>query len=212
MKYILCLVMIALSACSGSGSSSSVNTPPITSGSVNESLKVLASNVVMGTAQAADGVDTTTKVLASNVTLDSKGLSIAATNVQDAFGETEPDPAISLVGTWKGTIVTTGMQTDTTDRSMTLTFNNDGTYTCIEAGADSLTAADAGLDKYGPCSATSSTWSLLGKRVLKLSFSYVTTAGSPVFSVYRTYSVLYLDATHLEFTANGRTVAILVKQ
>lgn len=208
MKYILCLVMIGLSACSGGSSSSGTSSP---TESKNTSLKILASNVIMGTAEAADGVDTTTKVLASNVTLDTNGLSIAATNVQDAFGETEPDPAISLVGTWKGTIATSGIQTDTTDHSMTLTLSGDGTYTCTAAGFNSLATGDTGFGKNGPCSATASTWSLVGKRVLRLSFSY-TENGTGPFPVKWIYSVLYLDATHLEFTANGRTIAVLTKQ
>lgn len=208
MKYILCLVMIGLSACNGGSSSPAASSP---TESKNTPLKILASNVIMGTAEAADGVDTTTKVLASNVTLDTKGLSIASTNVQEAFGEIEPDPAISLVGTWKGIVVTTGVQTDTTDHSMTFTLSGDGTYACTAAGADSFSGTDSGIDQYGPCSATSSTWSLVGKRVLKLSFSY-TPAGSGSFSVNRIYSILYLDSTHLEFTANGRTIAILTKQ
>lgn len=207
MKYfIVGILALAASACSGGGSS-----PPTvpSAAEVSSSLKILASNVIIGTAQAADGVDTTTKVLASNVTLDTKGLSIASTNVQDAFGETEPDPASALIGTWKGVIVG-----NTTSYNTTMTFNVDNTFTCTTDSPND--GAPLGFADYGPCSvaSTSKSWSLLGKRVLKLSYSYDVVGNPPTpMSVGRIYLVLHLGATHVEFYSSyGNNVAILSKQ
>ncbi len=132
---LMVTVMMAAMACSGGGSTSNT---PLPSGSLNSSLKVLASNVIMSTANASDlaGVDTATKVLASNVTVDTKGLAVSSTNVQDVFAEVEPDLATMLPGTWKvtqvtRTVSTSGSTLPTTDTGTTVTFNADGTYTLI---------------------------------------------------------------------------------
>lgn len=207
--YALSMISL-LVACSGSSSPSgtpAASEAPVATGSTNTSLKVLASNVIMGTAQAADGVDTTTKVLASNVTLDNKGLGITSSNVQDAFGETQPDPSTVLVGKWVGTN-TCG---DTRSGSITFTINADGTYSCTSTSNISTSTASILDGQYGLCASSPTTWAMIGKRTIKFSKS-----GSSSSSL--AIPILYLSATHLELELNfefgscGVNVAILDKQ
>lgn len=210
MKPYIALILTGLiAACSSGGSSSNVPAP---SGSVNATLKVLASNVIMGTAQAADGVDTTTKVLASNVTLDTKGLGIASTNVQDAFGETAPDPSNALVGAWTGQQVS---PLATSSGNITLTLNADGTYSCTNDSAYKFVCGTP----------ASSKWEVVGKRILKItntpiSCSSTTSSSSSSSGTSGTdtstskdvcttpptvslYPILYLGTKNLEFMVSS---------
>lgn len=209
MRHYGVLALIGLIiACSSGGSSSSAPSP---SGSVNSTLKVLASNVIMPTANAADltGVDTTTKVLASNVTLDTKGLGIVSTNVQDAFGETEPDPSSALVGAWTGQQVST---LATSSGNITLTLNADGTYSCTNDSAYKFVCGTPATSK----------WEVVGKRILKITntptscSSSTSTSGAtsntdpsaskdvcttpPTVSLY---PILYLGTKNLEFMVSS---------
>ncbi len=191
MKYILCLAMIGLSACSGGSSVPGASSP---SGSTNTPLKILASNVIMGTAQAADGVDTTTKVLASNVTLDTKGLSISATNVQDAFGETEPDPATALVGNWSGTFY----RYDGTS-GFSLKLNADGTFTC--SGSVDLFSSTGGNSVCQGAIA----WDVVAD---SLRFKFTNSLGT----AYKFLSIIKLRPLSASFSYEGNQVVALTKQ
>ena len=121
------VLLLALIGCSSSPSSTSGGGSP---SAVNLTKKILASNVILGEAQAQEGVDTTTKVLASNVVLNSQALSIPSTDVQAAFQEITPDLSTSIVGTWKIKDVgrTGNTSPDFIDDVGTITFKDDGTF------------------------------------------------------------------------------------
>lgn len=79
-------------------------------GNLDPNLKILASNVLLSTVDAAalktqSDVDTNTKVLAENVVYDNANSTLASDTAQGAFDELAVDYATAIIGTWSGYII-----------------------------------------------------------------------------------------------------------
>lgn len=124
---VVCLTLI-LPSCSNSGNPGTVQPP-----TDPRTLKIPAANVLfrpMNVAQAADSdVNTDIKIYADQVQLDNKNTSLKSTDVQSAFQEVAPDLAAILPGTWK-------VEFFDDHQPGTITFNNDGTFTCDKNGGE----------------------------------------------------------------------------
>ncbi len=110
------------------------------------SLKFLAANVAMTSAQAAEmeaegaTVDTNTVVLASNVVLDNTETDLTSDNVQSAFAETFASLSDSLIGTWTVRQISNSGFSETvpdfyTDVG-TITFNADNTFSVVSVSPE----------------------------------------------------------------------------
>jgi len=129
--------------------------PP--TGNVNTTLKVLASNVLLGSANATTGsdVDTETVILAANVFYDSiqsgnEATSLTSGNVQSALDEGFVNVHNSIVGTWNvcniGHMKTGQVEfkSDGTFEVLQGTYNAGGTFIQSAPSPTGAPAIDAG--------------------------------------------------------------------
>lgn len=162
MKRLWIVLLLPTLWLYGCGSDSGRSTATL-----NSDLKVLASNIIVSNANAAEGapvatlaaaVDTQTQVLASNVIVDDSQLRITAGTVQAAFDEIVPDLSTFMEGTWTTLSYTSypviGAQIGYGRVPGSITFNMDGTFV-VNSGISSETWP---LCSSSDCTGTTGPW------------------------------------------------------
>lgn len=156
--FLFLFLAAAISSCSGSSSDN-----------VNPTLKVLASNVMLSSANASinksEDVDTTTKVLASNVELNTDNNKLTSTNLQNALdNEMAVKLSTVLIGTW--TIANKTKDPYYDGLTGQITVADDGTFSM-----DSGVFAAAGISE--SCKPiTNSSYEILGNNsIIYISFT-----------------------------------------
>jgi hypothetical protein len=112
-----------------------------TSGATADNLKFKAENVMfrVSTVKASDEF-TDQKVYADDVVLNNANTSLTADNVQTAFEETQPKLSEIIVGEWDVVVYENNFIAERQDdlkvkqKTGTITFNNDNTYSFTGAG------------------------------------------------------------------------------